>query len=124
MESLLSRLELELTLKNDSEVTASYTIEFKETQENAKVGSLTRIPLEYAIKEGDTIPAQEDWKTTIGDIDRKGTQEAPLTIAMNKSKTYKIYWRWNIGGDDTALGTATTAPTVKVNAKVTATQDD
>ena len=111
-----------LTVKNESEVNAKYTVELTET--NAK-----NVPLQYSVD-------GENWKDSIAEVTMTSYTDKP--IAMNGSETVTVHWRWvfegttsgaHVGqtdGTDTALGIAaqTAAPTVTITAKLTATQVD
>lgn len=113
----------DMIIKNNSQVTAEYTITFVETK------SATTLPIEYSLN------GTSGWKTDLNQLDIATT---PKTVAMNgASQTTTVYWRWAFtGGDssnyttsqtdttDTKLGTdaVTTPATVKVQATVTVNQ--
>ncbi len=111
--------EFTLTVKNDSQVTAEYTIAL-----SANVGS---IPIEFS----------KDKSTWVASPASLGVAE-PTEVAAGASSTdLKIYWRWAFTGDastnftstqtdetDTALGEAATAPTATVTATITVNQVD
>ena len=125
---------VDLNLKNESEVTATYTIKVK--PENAGV------PLQYAIEkvtsttEAATVPTSitsgataVGWTADGAELDITSTGN---TLAVeNGSAIYRVYWKWDFEDsqnasrdvDDTTLGIAGTA-TPKVTATVTATQVD
>ena len=108
----------EISIKNKSEVNATYEISFVETNAN-------NIPIEYST-DGST------WVSPITDV-------AATAINIGQTKQLTVYWRWAFTGSastnytstqtdttDTALGFAanTTRPSVKVDATVTVTQVD
>lgn len=111
-----------LTVKNESEVNATYTVELTET-------NASNVPLQYSV-DGTT------WKDSIAEVAMTSYTNKP--IAMNGSETVTVYWRWVFEGttsgahdgqsdvNDTALGIAaqTAVPTVTITAKLTATQVD
>ena len=112
----------QIVLANDSEVDAQYTIDYTETK-------TANIPVEYSLD-------GTDWTADINDLDATATD-----INMNGGvATINVYWRWvfEVADDaatttdnettirneaDTVLGTTGT-DTVKVEAKITATQVD
>ncbi len=100
----------EITVQNKSEVTATYAIDFTETNSN-------NIPIEYSID-------GTKWENDINELDIAAT-----TLAMGSDAVTKtVHWRWVFsveGGDsaDTTLGIGGTA-TVKVEAKITFEQVD
>ena len=98
----------EIVLKNDSEVTAEYVIDYTVTNAN-------NIPVVFSL-DGST------WKSNINELD----VTTPVTIAIGATApTITVYWMWAFnGGDDaadTTLGLGGTA-TITVEAKVTVTQ--
>lgn len=105
-----------INLTNTSEVNAKYTIVLEET-------NVSNIPLQYSV-DGTT------WKDSIAEL----TGLADQAINKSASVTQTVYWRWVYEGTtsgahvgqtdvtDTALGTAISAPTVTINATITATQ--
>lgn len=112
-----------IKVKNTSEVTAQYTIKLEETN-----GS--DIPLQYSL-DGQT------WSDSIAELST--TDLTDKTLAMESGEaTHTVYWRWVYEGTtsgahasqtdatDTTLGIAaqTTAPTVTIEATITATQVD
>ncbi len=111
----------DIDITNNSEVNATYAINFTETNAN-------NIPIEYSTDDGST------WSTV-------SSANVPTTdINMGQSsQTLTVKWRWAFTGaqssnytstqtdtTDTALGFAanTSAPTVQVTATVTVTQKD
>ncbi len=96
-----------ITLSNDSEVNAKYTIALNETNDS-------NVPIQYSL-DGATYGTLASLATALTD------QSIEMTSG---SETKTIYWKWAYDGEDTSLGIAaqTTAPTVTVNAKITATQ--
>ena len=99
----------DIVLKNDSEVTAEYTIDYTVT-------NTANIPVKFSLN-------GTDWKDSIDDLDVKTAK----TVAIGATEeTITVYWQWAFNGDDakdTALGLDGTA-TLKVEAKVTVTQVD
>ena len=99
----------DIVLKNDSEVTAEYVIDYTVTNAN-------NIPVVFSL-DGST------WKSDINELDVK----TPVGIAIGATApTITVYWMWAFEGDnaaDTTLGLAGTA-TITVEAKVTVTQVD
>lgn len=109
----------DLKVKNESEVTAKYSIDFVLTNDS-------NIPIEFST-DGTT------WTNSI-------TAPAEKTLAVGAPEdTITVQWRWAFNGTDstnyqitqnditdTTLGIAaqTTAPTVKVTTTLTATQVD
>lgn len=110
-----------LTVKNTSQVDATYTIHFTETNASG-------VPMQYSL----------DGKTWYDDLDQINTNRTDLAIERESGvKEQTIYWRWCFDGGegahagqsneaDTALGSAaqTSAPTVTIRADVSATQVD
>lgn len=111
-----------LTVKNDSEVNAKYTVALTET-------NASNVPLQYSV-DGTT------WTDSIAELTMTGLTDQPITQGVEKTVT--VYWRWVFEGTtpgahanqtdvtDTALGIAaqTAAPTVTITATLTATQVD
>lgn len=101
----------DLKIENKSEVNATYSVALTETNNS-------NVPIEYSADNGTSWKALSDLNVT------------DKAIAIGASETIKIQWRWvfekNEAGNttDTALGTATTAPTVGIAADFTATQVD
>ena len=99
--------KFDIVIKNDSQVNATYAIDYSVTNTNS-------IPVQFSV-DGTT------WKTDINDLDVTG-----VAIDMGATTTVTVQWKWIFDGDDvidTNLGSAATA-TLKVDAKVTATQVD
>lgn len=99
------------TLKNVSEVNATYAIDYTITETED-------IPVQFRVKlDSGSFSA---WADSLDDV-------AATAIAMtNGQAVYTIEWQWVIDGDnavDTALGVVGT-DTIKVEAKVTFTQVD
>ena len=105
----------DLSILNNSEVTAEYAITFALT-------NASNVPIEFTTDGGST------WVTSLSNV-------AATTIAMNDSDTVTIGWRWAFTGagssnftssqtdaTDTALGLST--PTVTVEATLTVNQVD
>ena len=100
-----------LKVENASEVTANISIDFTVTNDSS-------VPIKYAID-------SENYVDSLADIQ-------PTKVGVGETKTINVKWKWDFdpaptnGRDtaDTALGTAGTAPTVKVDATITATQVD
>ena len=104
-------------IENSSEVTIKYSIEFTETNSS-------NIPIEYSIDNVNYYTAAE--------LTEELNNNSEL-IEMEDSKVIEVFWRWAYEGGtgaaqtdetDTALGTATTAPTYNVKATIIATQVD
>lgn len=99
--------KFDIVIKNDSQVNATYAIDFSVTNTD-------NIPVQFSV---DGI----NWKTDINDLDVAGA-----AIDMGATTTVTVQWKWAFDGDDnidTTLGKEHTA-TLKVDAKVTATQVD
>lgn len=99
--------KFDIVIKNDSQVNATYAIDYSVTNTNS-------IPVQFSV-DGTT------WKTDINELDVTG-----VAIDMGATTTVTVRWKWIFDGDDvfdTTLGSAATA-TLKVDAKVTATQVD
>lgn len=98
----------EIVLKNDSEVTAEYVIDYTVTNTN-------NIPVVFSLD-------GQDWKSNINELD----VTTPVTVAIDATApTITVHWMWAFDGNndegDTTLGLAGEA-VLKVDAKVTATQ--
>ncbi len=111
---------VDLYVKNDSEVTATYNIGFKSTNDG-------EIPLKYAIAAilggNAKRPADDDeWTDNILTLTKSSDLEARAATVG-----YRLYWKWDFDNsrdtEDTALGIDGTA-TATVTATVTATQTD
>lgn len=100
--------EFIISLLNNSEVTANYSIDFDVTNGAG-------IPVEFSVNDG-------DWTATLADI-----ADTELSKDSTNPTAVKVQWRWTFEGnddsDDTALGLDGTA-TIEVAAQVTATQVD
>ena len=113
----------DIVLKNESEVTAKYKIDFTETNEST-------IPIEYSTD-------GTSWKSSIDELDVNISNEDGTALGFTTSdntKTITVYWRWSYNAaetpvrnqsdaNDTALGKDGNA-TVTVKAEITATQVD
>lgn len=110
----------EIVLKNESEVTAKYAIDFTETNNST-------VPIEYST-DGTT------WKENINDLDIVADDTETALKYSDGTKTITVYWRWNYeagqtpvrtqsDSKDTELGKDGTAE-VTVKADITATQVD
>ena len=103
-----------LTLKNESEVTAKYTVTLFDITDAG-------VPLEFSTDGVNWYKAAE-----VANVKVEGT----LAIDAEAANSAPIYWRWAFytseDGDvaDTNLGTATTMATPKVTVKVVAEQVD
>lgn len=95
----------EVTITNNSDVNATYTVTFSET-------NTLDIPIEYSID-------GQNW----GEVaDLNITSE---NIKIGATATIPIMWRWAYDGDDTAIGfAAATATEIEVQASLTVTQAD
>ena len=106
-----------MIIKNDSEVTARYGINYTVTGSD--------VPIEFSVDGG------SNWVTSLSNV----TPSDSTKIAMNGSATVTVLWRWAFTGDtsanytstqtdptDTALGLST--PTVTVAATLTVEQVD
>lgn len=105
-----------ISLNNTSDVKAKYTIALEET-------NASNIPLQYSVD-------NRTWEDSIAEL----TGLADQAIGKSASATQTVYWRWVYEGTtdgahagqtdvtDTALGTASSAPTVTIKATITATQ--
>lgn len=109
-----------LELKNESEVTAKYAIDFTET-------NASQVPIEYSTN-------KTDWKSSINDLNIAADDTETALAYTDGTKTITVYWRWayeaaqtpvrnQSDSNDTALGIAGTG-TVSVKADITATQVD
>ncbi len=95
-----------IEIANKSEVSATYTIAFTETNTNS-------VPIQYSTD-------NSIWKESISDLDVSATD-----IAVNGSNaTVTLYWKWVSTTDaaDTAFGEKATLDTVSVSAAVVAYQ--
>lgn len=111
----------EVKIENASEVTAKYTVTFN--SENT-----SNIPVEFSVDGGNT------WNSDISQLKLTGELKSNEKTSTDAAPT--IAWRWAFergtedlekstnNTADTALGTASTAPTVKVTAHLVAEQVD
>lgn len=102
----------ELNLKNDSEVDATYAIDYTVT-------NTANIPVKFAVKVGDGE------KSAYGEL----ADVSATAFAMGADVAITIYWQWAFNGndtDDTNLGTAavTADQVISVAAAVTVEQVD
>lgn len=99
----------DIVLTNASEVTAEYKIDYTVTNAN-------NIPVQFSTD-------GTNWEDSIDELD----VTTPVTVAIGATApTVTVHWMWAFEGNDsvdTTLGTGGTA-TVKVDAKITATQVD
>lgn len=112
-----------IKVKNDSEVTAQYTITFTETNTD-------NIPLQYSV-DGTT------WKDSIAELELTNFTSQTLAIGAGEV-SHTVYWRWvfddttsgahngQTDATDTVLGiqAQTTASTVEISMNITVTQVD
>ena len=102
-----------IAIQNLSQVNAKYAIDYTVTNTD-------NIPVEFSTN-------GTDWKTNINDLDVTN-----VTIGLGTDTTVTVQWRWRFEADnvtegdnlDTSLGSAASAATLTVAAKVTATQVD
>ena len=97
----------ELSIKNSSDVTVRYGINYTVTSNN--------VPIKFSTDGGTT------WTNTLANITPSNTTK----IAINSSKSVIINWKWEFdaeGNDDTTIGKI--APTVTVAAQLTVEQVD
>ena len=99
----------EITLENTSDVAAQYEIKLETVNAN-------NIPIQFSF-----TGEENSWTTDLENL------IATEIIGIGLTDNVTVQWKWPFGGDastDTALGTATTAPTITVKANITATQLD
>lgn len=120
----------DIVLKNESEVTATYQIELKEAT------NIGNIPVMYSLDGKNWFDLTTTDKTVVypstkTDAPETGLQKAKALENTNGTETIKVYWKWDFDNNadttDTAAGKAQTAgtdQTIKVDAKITATQVD
>lgn len=126
-----TRGEFSIDITNDSEVNADLVASFKETNASS-------IPLQYRLTytpAGGTAVVG-DWKDSIADLAVPVNTFLPFDTTTGNKGNIKIEWQWlyEKGDDQTAidandandnrLGTAGTAPTVSIEATLSATQRD
>lgn len=113
---------VDLYLKNDSEVTTGYKVEF--------VIENNDVPLKYAITSEDKSFDSLKWVDSAEALKQDKTAKADA-LAVGKDIIYHVYWKWDFAdatvtdkdAADTDLGkTGTASP--KLTATVTATQAD
>ena len=100
----------DLVLKNASQVTAQYAIDYTVTNNND-------IPVKFSVDGGTT------WTNDLADV---AASDSTKLAANSGTTTIKVQWKWDFNGNDTTdttLGSAGTA-TLTVAAAVTATQVD
>jgi len=106
--------QVTINIQNKSEVNSNYTIDLAEKNEGS-------IPLQYSID-------GTHWADDITDLK---TSLSAVSLAQNKISTQIIYWRWNFdegthgtqtNASDSAIGAASTLPTVTVTTTITAVQ--
>lgn len=101
----------DLVLKNESQVTAQYAIDYTVTNNND-------IPVKFSVDDGTT------WTNDLADV---AASDSTKLAANSGTTTIKVQWKWDFNGSDdsfdTALGIGGTA-VLTVEAKVTATQVD
>ena len=111
--------KFDVKLTNDSDVKVHYTLDLKET-------NTENVPIEYSL-DGITYVTAENFASV---------SAADLAIGST-TQTVSVYWRWAFEGKDSTnykttqtdttdytLGTASTAPTVKVEVSTVFTQVD
>lgn len=99
-----------LVLKNESEVTAQYAIDYTVTNDNT-------IPVKFSVDGGNT------WTADLVDV----VADDATKLAVGSEKTITVQWMWDFNGNDTtdtALGILGHGATLTVSAVVTATQVD
>ena len=114
--------KFDIQLTNDSEVKVHYAISLKETNES-------NIPIEYSL-DGTTYVTAANFASVSAD-------DLAIGSTTQQTKTVSVYWRWAFEGKDSTnytttqtdttdytLGTASTAPTVKVEVSTVFTQVD
>ena len=104
-----TRGSFNIVIKNDSQVNATYAIDYTVNTRS--------IPVKFSVN-------GTDWFDDINYLDVRG-----VAINMGATATVTVQWMWEferIDGDtqDTTLGSAASAATLTVAAKVTATQVD
>ena len=104
----------EINLKNDSEVTAQYAIDFTEING-------ADLPIEYALG----TSSEANWKDSIDELDFVDSN-ANKTLSMGGTATEIVYWRWKFESDNDVLDTyyGINGATITVTATVTVTQVD
>lgn len=101
----------DLVLKNESQVTAQYAIDYTVTNNND-------IPVKFSVDGGTT------WTNDLADV---AASDSTKLVANSGTTTIKVQWKWDFNGSDdsfdTALGIGGNA-VLTVKAEVTATQVD
>lgn len=98
-----------LELENTSEVKAQYGIDYAIT-------NASNVPIQYSVDGGNT------WTSDLADV---VASDATILEAGAAATPITIQWQWAFDGDDatdTALGKADTAPSVTVEATISASQ--
>lgn len=101
------------TLTNKSEVDVKAVVTLNET------ANTSNVPIEYSLD-------KTNWKSA-SEITKEVNLDYVGKASANSSSDVTIYWRWAFDGSDsadTALGEATTAPTVTTQVTATFTQTD
>lgn len=103
-----TRGQFELSVKNDSEVNAEYTVAFELVDTELPEG--TTLPLEFKVNDS-------EWTSSLGSV-------ATTALNMGQSDTATVQWRWayeSTTGDanDTTLGINGTELNVKATLVVT-----
>ena len=101
----------DLVLKNESQVTAQYAIDYTVTNNND-------IPVKFSVDGG------TNWTNDLADV---AASDSTKLAANSGTTTIKVQWKWDFNGSDdsfdTALGIGGNA-VLTVKAEVTATQVD
>ena len=101
----------DLVLKNESQVTAQYAIDYTVTNNND-------IPVKFSVDGG------SNWTNDLADV---AASDSTKLAANSGTTTIKVQWKWDFNGSDdsfdTALGIGGNA-VLTVKAEVTATQVD
>lgn len=104
----------EIVIKNESEVTAQYTIDYTVTNTD-------NIPVEFSVDGG------ANWSADLADV----AASESTKLAVGATKTVTVQWRWRFEATDIAAGDAIDTPlgiaaaaVLEVKAEVTATQVD
>ena len=116
----------DIVLKNDSEVTARYSIAFSQSKTNASNG----LNIKYLISTGNTLPAaNSSWVSDIASLNIAASNST--VMAMDATKTIRVFWKWDFSGgnnsQETTLGEnagGANVPSIRVTATVTASQVD
>ena len=111
--------KFDIQLTNDSEVKVHYTLDLKET-------NTSNIPIEYSL-DGITYVTAENFKSVAnGDLEIGSTTQQTKTVSVYwfEGKDSTNYTTTQTDATDYTLGTASTAPTVKVEVSTVFTQVD